>query len=146
MQTPYRDSPNSNRIPPGQQLVAPGKWPVIGEREPARSSAPWSLYVFGEVEQANEYSLDEIRKLPQASLTIDIHCVTRWSKLNVQFSGVLLKDLLNLVKPTLDARYISFLARSDRDHSTSLHVDSAIECGTIIALDVDGQPIESTLR
>ena len=132
-----------SRIPPGQQLVAPGKWPVIGEREPAQSDAPWSFTVTGEVSNPTTFSLDELRSLPQTSITIDIHCVTRWSRLDVSFTGVLLKEILDRVAPTDKAKFASFIARSTRRHSTSLLIDEAVELGTLIALDVDGKPIET---
>lgn len=131
------------RIPPGQQLVAKGKWPVIGERDPATDAQPWTLKVFGQVTHEIELSLDELRSLPQTAMTIDIHCVTRWSKLDVTFSGVLLSDILNAAVPMPQARFISFIARSNRNHSTSLSLEDAVRQKTLIALDVDGQPIET---
>lgn len=131
-----------NRIPPGQQLVAPGKWPVIGERQPAQVDTPWSLSIFGEVEEELTFTLDQLHQLPQTTYTMDIHCVTRWSKLDVEFSGVLLKDLLTLARPNAHAKYASFIARSDRNHSSSLETDAAIEAKTLIALRVDGKPLE----
>jgi len=140
MNTP---NPTNERIPPGQQLVAPGKWPVIGEREPANSDAPWTLTICGEIDHPMKFSLDELRMLPQTTITLDIHCVTRWSKLDVTFSGVLLKEILERVSPNTSAKFASFVARSTRNHSTSLSIDEATKMGTLIALDVDGQPIES---
>lgn len=132
-----------SRIPPGQQLVAAGKWPVIGEREPAQSETPWSLSVMGEVSNPIVLSLEELRSLPQTSFTIDIHCVTRWSRLDVSFTGVLLKEILARVAPNNNANFASFVARSTRQHSTSLSINEAVRLGTLIALDVDGEPIET---
>ena len=43
---------NSNRLPPGQQLAAPGKWPQVGEREPASAATDWSIQVSGLVDVA----------------------------------------------------------------------------------------------
>jgi DMSO/TMAO reductase YedYZ molybdopterin-dependent catalytic subunit len=136
------DAPTVNeRIPPGQQLVATGKWPVIGEREPAQSDAPWTLKISGLVANPIEYSLEDLRAFPQTTTTLDIHCVTRWSKLDVQFSGVLLKDLLSFAQPADHAQFVSFVARSSRKHSTSLKIVDASNLGTLIALDVEGAPI-----
>ena len=77
-----------NRLPPGQQLAAAGKWPVVGERSPAASSAPWTVTISGLVEQPRTWTLDELATLPQVAKSIDIHCVTRWSKFDVRFGGV----------------------------------------------------------
>ena len=132
------------RIPPGQQLVASGKWPVIGEREPgdSKDESNWTLNLFGQCETPTELTIQQLRSLPQTTQTIDIHCVTRWSKLGVEFKGVLLSEILNLVEPTSNAKFVSFIANSKRDHSTSLDIKTAIELQTLIALDVEGKPIE----
>lgn len=143
MDTPLKtESTDRDRIPPGQQLVAPGKWPVIGEKEPAHLDLPWTLSVSGELESAQTWTLDELRQLPQTQLTLDIHCVTRWSKLDATFSGVRLADLLEIVIPKANARFVSFVARSARDHSTSLALEVALDQETLIALDYEGDPLE----
>ena len=132
-----------NRIPPGQQLVAPGKWPIIGERQPAETANPWSLQINGEVEQPISLSLEDLRSLPQTKQTMDIHCVTRWSMLDVTFSGVLLKTLLTETKVHSNAKFVSFRARSKRNHATSLNLETAFNLNTLIATEVNGKPIDS---
>lgn len=134
--------PERARLPPGQQPVALGKWPIIGERKPAPSSAPWTLNVLGFVGNPVEFSLDDLRSLPQTTISIDIHCVTRWSKFDVEFSGVLLSELLRLATPLESAKFISFLARSARNHSTSIPLVADPNPETLIALSVDGRPLE----
>jgi DMSO/TMAO reductase YedYZ molybdopterin-dependent catalytic subunit len=132
---------NNNRIPPGQQLVAPGKWPVIGQREPLDSASPWQVTIGGLVETPVTLSLDRLRSQPQHSMTIDIHCVTRWSKLDANFSGVLLEHLLAMASPTPSARYVSFSSRTENRHSSSLAIDAAIDLQTLIAIDYEGTPL-----
>ncbi len=129
------------RLPPGQQLVAADKWPLVGERTPQKSDSPWTVSIGGLVGQPQIFSLDTLRTLPQTEQTVDIHCVTRWSKLQVGFGGVRLADLLSAAKPSTKARYISFVARSARHHSTSLPLSDAIEQQTLVALRCDGQPL-----
>jgi DMSO/TMAO reductase YedYZ molybdopterin-dependent catalytic subunit len=130
-------------LPPGQQWVAPGKWPVIGERAPRQDDAPWMVSVTGLVERARDFSLNDLRSLPYNQLQLDIHCVTRWSKPGAQFGGVFLADVLKLAGVAPSARYVSFVARSDRSHSTSLLLADALELGVLIALDHDDQPLAS---
>ena len=96
------------KLPPGQQLVAPGKWPIIGERQPAKSDQPWSLKVSGMVSQPSDFSVDQLLALPQSTRVIDIHCVTRWSMLDVPIKGVLLADLLSIAGVVEEAKFISF--------------------------------------
>ena len=124
-------------LPPGQQLAAPGRWPQVGERAPRDDSSPWQVTIAGEVDHPHTLSLAELAALPQVERAIDIH----WSKLGVRFSGVLLADLLTPVEPRTTARFVSFVARSSRDHSTSLVLADAISQGALVALQVDGQPL-----
>jgi DMSO/TMAO reductase YedYZ molybdopterin-dependent catalytic subunit len=133
---------NSPRLPPGQQLAAPGKWPVVGERESAPSPADWRVSATGLVDNPRSWSLDELRELPQETRRVDIHCVTRWSILNAVFTGVPLATLLADVRPTRDAGFVSFVSHSPRGHSTSLPLEDALRLGVFLALTFDGKPIE----
>jgi len=131
----------ARKLPPGQQIVAPGKWPIIGERQPLNSAQPWSLEVLGKVGQPLGFSVDQLLALPQSTRVIDIHCVTRWSMLEVPVKGILLADLLSKTEIADDVRFISFQSRSERNHSTSLPLGVAIELETMIALEIDGAAI-----
>jgi DMSO/TMAO reductase YedYZ molybdopterin-dependent catalytic subunit len=130
-------------LPPGQQLVAPGKWPLVGERLPAEDDTPWSVAVGGQAERSQLLSLERLFALPQVEQVIDIHCVTRWSKLGVRCRGVSLATVLKLVTPQSDAQYVSFVARSTRRHSTSLPLQTALDLETILALEVEGTALPS---
>ncbi|MBM81095.1 MAG: nitrate reductase [Planctomycetaceae bacterium] len=134
----------SNQLPPNQQLAAPGKWPFVGEREPRKSDAAWIVSVEGLVEEPRTWTLDELLALPQVERAVDIHCVTRWLKLGARFRGVLLKMLLELARPKLGAAYISFVARSERDHSTSLPLEDALALETLVAFEYEGEPLDVT--
>jgi DMSO/TMAO reductase YedYZ molybdopterin-dependent catalytic subunit len=131
-------------LPPGQQLVAADKWPLVGERAPSSTTAPWRLTIGGLVERPLAMSLDQLLELPLVEREIDIHCVTRWSKPGVRFRGVELADLLARAQPPGEARFISFTARSDRRHSTSLPLADALSLKAFVAVDVAGRalPIE----
>lgn len=128
-------------LPPGQQLAAPGKWPLVGERTPAPGPVEWTISIHGCVAREQEVDLVGLRALPWIEQTIDIHCVTRWSKPAMRFGGVSLTELLRLARPTPEARYISFVARSERDHSTSLVLADALGLQTLVALEADGRPL-----
>ena len=131
------------KIPPGQQVVASNKWPVIGEREPpAGQNTNWTLSLDGRIAEPVSFSLEQLQSMPQTEAVIDIHCVTRWSKLDVPMSGILLKDLLQHVELESDANFVSFVSRSARRHSTSLPLDVALDHDCLIALCAEGQPIE----
>ncbi len=128
-------------LPPGQQLVAAHRWPWVGERAARPGHDPWMLRVTGLVNRPLQLRLDQLRQLPQTNITTDIHCVTRWSKCGVAFGGVLLRDVLSESEPSPDARYVSFVARTEREHSSSLALDEALNLGTLLAMSVEGQPL-----
>src|SRR5215212_4141007 len=89
------------RVPPGQYLTE--RFPVLSVGpNPKYDLAAWELTVFGEVERELRLSWDELKALPQHDVTLDIHCVTRWSKLDTTWTGPLVRDVLDLaeVKPS----------------------------------------------
>lgn len=135
----------STQLPPNQRLAAPGKWPVVGEKTPrANDDSPWTVAVSGLVAEPRTFTLDDLSRLPQTETVTDIHCVTRWSRLGVRFSGVSLAALLALSRSLPEARFISFIARTDRNHSTSLPLADALELETLVALTHEGEPLDPT--
>jgi DMSO/TMAO reductase YedYZ molybdopterin-dependent catalytic subunit len=134
---------NAIRLPPGQQLAAPGKWPLVGERAPRDPEQPWRLRIAGLVDPPREWTLEALRDRSLTEKRVDIHCVTRWSRLQMHFRGIPLRELLDEVGPLpAGAAYLSLVARSERNHSTSLRLDEALRLQTLIALEHDDRPIE----
>src|SRR5512141_3423134 len=75
------------RIPPGQYRTE--KFPVLHYGSvPRVDLATWDFKVWGEVENPFEFSWAEFKAMPRKSLHTDIHCVTRWSRLDMEFDGV----------------------------------------------------------
>src|SRR3954463_7179157 len=76
-----------SRVPPGQYLTE--RFPVLTYgRNPKFDLGTWSLSIHGEVDAPYSLTWDELMALPQTTLTTDIHCVTRWSKLDTTWTGV----------------------------------------------------------
>lgn len=133
-------------LPPGQQVAAPGKWPVVGERLPATASDSgpgfWSLRVHGSVDHPRQWRIDELQtNFPVVERRVDIHCVTRWSILGTTWRGVELAAVLKAVQPAKDARFASFVARSPRRHSTSLPLDEALSLESLIVWAWQGESL-----
>ena len=60
-----------SKIPPGQQVVAPNKWPVIGERGPAAgANTDWTLSLDGRVKESITFSLEQLQAMPQTETVI----------------------------------------------------------------------------
>src|SRR5215831_18141020 len=84
-----RSSPDG-RVPPGQYLV--DDFPVLtAGPTPDVRLEEWTLTVNGEVDQPRRWTWDEFRALPSEEFTVDIHCVTKWSKLDTSWEGVSLE-------------------------------------------------------
>ena len=99
------------RIPPGQYLTS--KFPVLTYgRNPPVDLASWSLALDGEVEAPFAVSWDELLAMEQTTLTTDIHCVTRWSKLDTTWTGVRVRDLLARARVRPQGRFA--VAHCDR--------------------------------
>src|SRR5918911_5008919 len=93
------------RLPPGQYLTE--KWPVLhAGTVPQTDLATWDFKVFGEVEEPVTLTYEEVQALPQSEITVDIHCVTRWSRFDTSFNGVHWRELAKLVRPRAGARFL----------------------------------------
>src|SRR5579859_4200478 len=92
------------RLPPGQSLTL--KWPVLHYGSvPQFDAEKWDFKISGEVEAPVKLSWKEFSALPKTEVTSDFHCVTRWSRLDNRWKGVLFTDVLKLVAPKADAKF-----------------------------------------
>lgn len=128
-------------LPPEQ--TATRKWPVVGERAPtpeALDPARWRLTVGGLVERPHDYAQAELRALCDREVRADLHCVTRWSRRDMVFTGLPLAALLEVAKPRPEARYVRFTAYSPRAHDTGLPIEVA-RADTWLVHSADGAPL-----
>lgn len=132
-----------SRLSPNQQLISDDRWPVVGEKTPRTSSEPWSIRTSGLISNALVLTLPQLESLGVESQRIDVHCVTRWSKLEMQFEGVMWTRLLAKLEVSPNARYVIFSSRSERNHTTSLPLDYLNQSGAMIALQANGKPLET---
>ena len=80
----------AGRIPPGQSLT--NKFPVLHYGPiPNFNPATWDFKVWGEVEQPLRLTWQEFNQLPRSKVTLDLHCVTKWSKVDTLWEGVALR-------------------------------------------------------
>lgn len=95
---------DSDRTPPGQYLTK--GFPVLTYGEtPQIDRTTWQLRVWGlAIEKI--FTWDDIMNLPQHDFTADFHCVTRWSRLDAQWRGVKVMDLMQLVSFDPQATHI----------------------------------------
>jgi DMSO/TMAO reductase YedYZ molybdopterin-dependent catalytic subunit len=127
------------RLPPGQYDTG-DRWPVLtAEVTPRVDTATWSFTVDGLVAKPTTWSWDEIHALPASTYAGDIHCVTTWSKLGVNFSGVSVDTLLEAagVQPT--ASYV--LARSSTGYTTNLPLADVTGGKAWVVWDYEAKPL-----
>ena len=126
------------RLPPGQYLTE--KWPVLhAGTVPAVDLATWDFRVFGEVEEPLTLSYDELQALPQSEITVDIHCVTRWSRFDTSFRGVHWRELAKLVRPRAGARFL--VAHAEQGFTSNVPLTALEADDSLIAWEADGEPL-----
>jgi DMSO/TMAO reductase YedYZ molybdopterin-dependent catalytic subunit len=132
-----RDAASSSRVPPGQHVV--NDFPVLSAGPTPRVPiAEWTFSIVGEVDEPKVWKWDEFRKLPSESFTVDIHCVTKWSKLDTSWTGVSLETILDQVESAADFA----VAYSDGGYTTNLPVDDLRGQQAWIAFEYEGQPLD----
>lgn len=127
-----------DRLPPGQSLI--DGFPVLtAGPTPRVDTAKWSFTLKVGPRPVKQWSWDEFNALPQTKWVRDIHCVTAWSKLNTQWSGVLFDDILADAGIEAPTPYV--LAHSVDGYSTNVPV-ADLEVGkAMVALTYEGGPI-----
>src|SRR6478672_4493166 len=127
------------RLPPGQYLTE--KWPVLhAGTVPQTDLATWDFKVFGEVEEPVTLTYDKLQALPQTEVTVDIHCVTRWSRFDTSFKGVHWRELAKLVRPKPSARFV--VAHAEQGFTSNLPLEALGNDDALIAWEADGAELE----
>jgi DMSO/TMAO reductase YedYZ molybdopterin-dependent catalytic subunit len=127
-----RDS--GQRLPPGQYLT--DDFPVLSAGPTPRISLDdWEFTVATELGQSYRWNWRELTGLPAESITADIHCVTRWSKLDTTWRGVSLDTLLADVETGADFA----LVHSYGGYSTNLPLEDLLDGKAWIAYEYGGE-------
>jgi DMSO/TMAO reductase YedYZ molybdopterin-dependent catalytic subunit len=125
------------RVPPGQYVT--DDFPVLSAGPtPHTSLTEWDFTIRGAVDKPTSWTWDEFRALPSEKVAVDIHCVTKWSKLDTTWTGVSLDTLLEPVQTSVE--YV--LAFCDGGYTTNLPLEDVIGGKAWIAYEYDGEPLE----
>ena len=134
-----RDPAVAERVPPGQYLTE--KFPVLHYGSvPKTDLATWTFRVFGAVGSPFSLTWDEFRTLPRKTVTTDIHCVTRWSKLDTTWEGVPIQRILELAQ--LDPSASHVVAHSEQGYTTNMPLTVLDDEDVLLAYTFDGRPLE----
>ncbi len=133
-----RATASSPKLPPGQHLVR--DWPVLDlGTHPNLPAKDWRLSVEGLVDVPTVFTHHDLTLIPRTERTVDIHCVTSWSRLGDRFGGVATRDLLAEVRPRDEARFV--LIKSYDGYTVNLPVDYLHEDDSLLATDWNGAPL-----
>ena len=128
------------RIPPGQTLTT--KWPVLTYgRTPRFDPERWRFRCFGAVEHEVSWTWSEFLALPRVAITSDVHCVTRWSKLDNHWEGVHIREIMSRLAVRPEAKFV--LIHADPDYTTNLPLGDLVDDDVLLALKHDGRDLES---
>ena len=125
------------RVPPGQYVVR--DFPVLSAGPTPRTPLEeWTFTIDGAVDEARRWSWDELLALPAEDVTVDIHCVTKWSKLDTTWTGVSVDVLLDGI--ATEAEHVT--AWADGDYTTNLPLEDIIDGKAWVVHTYDGEPLE----
>lgn len=131
-----RGRERDDRLPPGQTLV--GDWPVLSAGPtPEVSTDEWRFTVRAETGD-HEWSWDEMQALGVEDVTVDIHCVTHWSKLGMAWRGVPLDKVFEEIETSFDF----VMAHSYGGYTTNIPLDELLDGQAWIAFEADGEPLD----
>jgi DMSO/TMAO reductase YedYZ molybdopterin-dependent catalytic subunit len=129
---------DSGRVAPGQ--VETRKWPVLhAGRVPEVSLATWRFDVRGLVDRPLSVTWQDLLAMPRQETLCDIHCVTRWSRLDNVFGGVPVRALLERAGVQAAARYV--LVQAEEGFTTNLPLADLDRPANLLALTWNGEPL-----
>jgi DMSO/TMAO reductase YedYZ molybdopterin-dependent catalytic subunit len=131
---------SEGRLPPGQALTQ--KFPVLHYGSvPSFNPATWDFRVWGEVEEPVRWSWEEFNQLPRTRLTMDIHCVTRWSKFDTDWEGVSVRTLIEqkLIRLRSTAKFV--MQHAEYGFTANLPLEVMLADNFLMATHYNGEPL-----
>ncbi|NET29291.1 sulfite oxidase-like oxidoreductase [Okeania sp. SIO1I7] len=131
------EAENGDRVPPGQYLAK--GFPVLTYGQtPNISTDTWELKVWG-LAKPLTFTWSDLMAMPQNHFTADFHCVTRWSKLDVQWTGVKVTDLMGHVE--VDPKAVHIMEHCYGGYTTNISVTDFLREENFFAHTLFGEPL-----
>ena len=126
-----------SRVPPGQYVTE--DFPVLSAGPtPHTPLDQWTFSIVDDSGDLKTWTWEEFRALASENVTVDVHCVTRWSKLDTTWEGVSVDTLLEAVEQ--EAPYV--LAYCDGGYTTNLPVEDVTGGKAWVAYGYEGEPLD----
>jgi DMSO/TMAO reductase YedYZ molybdopterin-dependent catalytic subunit len=124
------------RVPPGQYVTR--DFPVLSAGPTPRiDTATWQFSIVTESGRRHDWSWDQLMAMPAEEITVDLHCVTKWSKLGSGWKGVPVESFFEEIETAADFA----LAQSYGGYTTNLPLDDLLDSQAWIAYEYDGEPL-----
>lgn len=118
-----------SRIPPGQHAVK-ALVPMGGAAGSGKMD-DWQLYISGEVENPHTISFQSLMGLNQVDLTCDVHCVTGWTLLDSQWTGIRITEIMKKAGVKTSAKYV--ILEGHAGYSSNIPLNEAVKENVILA-------------
>lgn len=128
------------RVPPGQFLT--DRFPVLtyGPTPRYENLTNWTLRVFGLVEEEKVFTWNDLMRMPRNTETVDIHCVTRWSKLDTTWTGVPWREFIKHFRIKPEVTHV--MVHCEYGYTTNVALDVLDDDDTMLAFEYEGKPLE----
>jgi DMSO/TMAO reductase YedYZ molybdopterin-dependent catalytic subunit len=129
----------AERIPPGQYKT--DKFPVLHYGSvPRIDLATWDFKVWGEVDSPFTLTWEQFKALPRKTVHTDIHCVTRWSKLDTDWEGVPIQAILEMagVRPIVT----HVVSHAEQGYTANVPLSVLDDDDVLLADTFGGAPLE----
>jgi DMSO/TMAO reductase YedYZ molybdopterin-dependent catalytic subunit len=134
-----QDAAAAGRIPPGQYRTT--KFPVLHYGSvPHTELAKWDFKVWGEVDSPFTLTWEQFKALPRKTVATDIHCVTRWTKLDTTWEGVPIQEILRQAGVRTSATHV--LAHSEQGYTANMPLKVLDDDDVLLADTFDGAELE----
>ena len=135
---PAAGSDVTARIPPGQYVT--DDFPVLtAGPTPYTPLDRWSFRIEGLVRDPVSWSWTEFGALPARDWTVDISCVTKWTKLDTRWRGPSIDTLFEHVELEPSAAFV--IAWSDGGYTTNLPLADVLNGQAFVAYEYDDGPL-----
>lgn len=132
----------AERVPPGQYVTE--KFPVLHYGDvPSYQDVEntWDFRVWGSIAEPVQFTFAAFRTLPTITITIDIHCVTRWSKLDTTWEGIQFREFLKHLPP-LDPATAFVIAHAEHGFTANIPLDIMLEDDALLAYKYEGKELD----
>lgn len=126
-----------DRVPPGQHLAK--GFPVLTYGQtPQVDTKAWEFKVWG-LATAKTLTWEDFMAMPQSNFTADFHCVTTWSKLDVQWTGIKVTDFLQQIE--IDPKAVHVMQHCYGGYTTNLSLEDFVREENFFAHTLFGEPL-----